>query len=38
MLLYDFLNLVINAFSLELLGAQFRKKEVESAAAVITRI
>jgi len=33
-LLYDFLNLVINAFSSGLLGAWFRIKEVESAAAV----
>jgi len=34
MLLYDSLNLVINAFSLGLLGAWYRRKEVESAAAV----
>ena len=33
-LLYDSLSLVINAFSLGLLGARFRRKEVESAAAV----
>jgi len=33
-LLYDSLNLVINAFSSGLLGAWFRRKEVESAAAV----
>jgi len=33
-LLYDCLNLVVNAFSLGLLGAWFRRKEVESAAAV----
>jgi len=32
-LLYDSLNLVINAFSSGLLGAWFRRKEVESAAA-----
>ena len=31
---YDSLNLVINAFSSGLLGAWFRRKEVESAAAV----
>jgi len=34
MLLYDSLNLVINAFISELLGAWFRIKEVESAAEV----
>jgi len=35
MLLYDSLNLVINALSSGLLeGAWFRRKEVESAAAV----
>jgi len=33
-LLYDSLNLVINAFSSGLLGAWFRRNEVESAAAV----
>ena len=33
-LLYDSQNLVINAFVLGLLGAWFRRKEVESAAAV----
>jgi len=33
-LLYDSLNLLINAFSLGLLGTWFRRKEVESAAAV----
>jgi len=33
-LLYDSLNLVINALSLGLLGAWFRRKEVDSAAAV----
>jgi len=33
-LLYDSINLVINAFSSGLLGAWFRRKEVESAAAV----
>jgi len=33
-LLYDSLNLVINAFSLGLLGAWFKRKEVESAATV----
>jgi len=34
-LLYDSLNLVINAFSLRLLvGAWFRRKEAESAATV----
>jgi len=33
-LLYESLNLVINAFSSGLLGAWFRRKEVESAAAV----
>jgi len=33
-LLYDSLNLVINALSSGLLGAWFRRKEVESAAAV----
>jgi len=33
-LLYYCLNLVVNAFSLGLLGAWFRRKEVESAAAV----
>jgi len=33
-LLYDSLNRVINAFSSGLLGAWFRRKEVESAAAV----
>jgi len=33
-LLYDSLNLVINAFSSGLLGAWFRINEVESAAAV----
>jgi len=33
-LLYDCLNLVINAFSLGLLGAWFKRKEVDSAAAV----
>jgi len=31
-LLYDSINLVINPFSLGLLGARFRRKEVESAA------
>ena len=30
-LLYDSLNLVINAFSLRLLGAWYRRKEVECA-------
>jgi len=34
MLLYDSLNLVINAFSWGLLGAWFRGKEVKNAAAV----
>ena len=34
MLLYDSINLVINAFNLEFLGAWYRRKEVESAAAV----
>jgi len=34
MLLYDFLNVVINAFSLGLLGAWFKRKEVNSTAAV----
>jgi len=34
MLLYDSLNLVINAFISELLGAWFRINEVESAAEV----
>jgi len=33
-LLYDSLNLVINAFSSGLLGTWFKRKEVESAAAV----
>ena len=33
-LLYDSINLVINVFSSGLLGAWFRRKEVESAAAV----
>jgi len=33
-LLYDSLNLVINAFSLGFCGAWFRRKEVESAATV----
>ena len=33
-LLYDSLNLVINAFSSVLLEAWFRRKEVESAAGV----
>ena len=33
-LLYDSLNLVINMFSSGLLGAWFRRKEAESAAAV----
>ena len=33
-LLYDSLNLVINAFSLGLLEGRFRTKEVERAAAV----
>ena len=33
-LLFDSLNLVINAFSSGLLGAWFRINEVESAAAV----
>jgi len=33
-LLYDSLNLVINAFNLGLLGAWFGRKEVKSAAAV----
>jgi len=33
-LLYDSLNLVINVFSLGVLGAWFRRKEVERAAAV----
>jgi len=33
-LLYDSLRLVINAFTLGLLGAWFRRKEVDSAAAV----
>jgi len=33
-LLYDSLNLVINAFSLGLLGAWFRRKELESSVAV----
>jgi len=31
---YDSLNLVINAFSSGLLGAWYRRKEVESSAAV----
>ena len=35
-LLYDSLNLVSNAFSSGLLGAWFRRKEVESAAACWT--
>jgi len=35
MLLYDYLNLVINAFSCWLLGAWFRRKEVDSTAAVV---
>jgi len=34
MLLYDSLNLIINALSSGLLGAWFRRKEVDSAAAV----
>jgi len=34
-LLYDSLNLVINAFSSGLLGAWFRRKEVERAATVV---
>ena len=34
MLLYDYLNLVINVFSSGLMGAWFRRKEVKSAAAV----
>jgi len=34
MLLYNSTNLVINAFSSGLLGAWFRRKEVESAADV----
>jgi len=34
-LLYDSLNLVINAFSSGLLGAWFRRKEVQSTAAVV---
>jgi len=34
MLLYDFLNLVINAFSLGLLWGMVQEKEVDSAAAV----
>jgi len=34
-LLYDSLNLVINAFTSGLLGAWFRRKEVESTAAVV---
>jgi len=33
-LLYDSLSLVINAFSYGLLGAWFRRKEVDSATAV----
>ena len=33
-LLYDSLNLVTNAFSLEICGAWFSRKEVESTAAV----
>jgi len=33
-LLYDSINLAINAFSWGLLGAWFRRKEVERAAAV----
>ena len=33
-LLYDSLNLVVSVFSLGLLGAWFRRKEVDSAAAV----
>jgi len=33
-LLYDSLNLVINAFRSRLLKESFRRKEVESAAAV----
>ena len=33
-LLYDSLNLVMNAFSSGLLGAWFRRNEVESAAEV----
>ena len=33
-LLYDSLNLVINAFSSGLLGAWFRREKVESAAGV----
>jgi len=36
MLLYDSLNIVTNAFSSGLLGAWFKRKEVESAAAVGT--
>ena len=36
MLLYNSRNLVINAFSSGLLGAWFRRKEVESAAAYCT--
>jgi len=35
MLLYNSRNLVINAFSSGLLGAWFRRKEVESAAEAI---
>jgi len=34
-LLYDFLNIVINAFSLELLRAWFRRKEFINSAAAI---
>jgi len=33
-MLYDSLNLIISAFSLGLLGTWFRRKEVDSAAAV----
>jgi len=34
MLLYDSVNLVINAFSSRLLGTWFRRKEVDSTTAV----
>ena len=33
-LMYDSLNLVVNAFSSRLLGAWFRRKQVDSAAVV----